>query len=197
MPITDVTEINMPEFKRGIYAGNIIETITKSGPYLLSVRTNYFKKDLASKSNPFQQLANIETLPTSNEELISTPSDLPDLSTAKIIFSGGRGLGSKENFAELVALAKQYNAGLGASRAAVDLGYIANEHQVGQTGKIVAPPVYVAFGISGAIQHLAGMKDSGYVVSINHDADAPIFENSDLGFCGDLFAVITALRDEK
>ena len=106
-------------------------------------------------------------------------------------------MGSKENFSELANLAKQYNAGLGASRAAVDLGYIANEHQVGQTGKIVAPAIYVAFGISGAVQHLAGMKDSGYVIAINQDADAPIFENSDLGYCGDLFAVIKALTTEK
>lgn len=197
MPLTDVIDIDLPRFKRGIYAGNIIETVEKSEPYLISIRTGHFKIDLPTKQAQFDIIQSIDDLPTSNEQLISVPSDLPDLSVAKVIFSGGRGLGSKENFSELADLAKQYNAGLGASRAAVDLGYIANEHQVGQTGKIVTPTIYVAFGISGAVQHLAGMKDSGYVIAINQDADAPIFENSDLGYCGDLFAVIKALTTEK
>jgi electron transfer flavoprotein alpha subunit len=195
MPITDVIHIAPPLFKRPIFAGNLIETLeNKQTHAMISIRPQFFKETFTAstdgvidKVTASPKIASSETL-TSKEQ-----SELPDLITAKTVISGGRGLGSKENFDKIHALAKHLNTAVGASRAAVDLGYISNEHQVGQTGKIIAPDIYIAFGISGAVQHLAGIKDSGTIIAINKDPDAPIFEFADVGYVGDLFEVIDAL----
>ncbi|MEY4490580.1 MAG: hypothetical protein RLY41_386 [Pseudomonadota bacterium] len=196
--ISDITKVDSPDtFERPIYAGNAIATVQSSDAVkVITVRTTGFDAAAASGGS-----AAVETAAASADSGKSsfvgrevTKSDRPELTAAKIIVSGGRALGSSEKFDEvMIPLADKLGAAIGASRAAVDAGYAANDLQVGQTGKIVAPQLYVACGISGAIQHLAGMKDSKVIVAINKDPEAPIFSVADFGLEADLFAAVPEL----
>jgi electron transfer flavoprotein alpha subunit len=193
--ISDITAVSSADtFERPIYAGNAIATVQSVDPIkVITVRTTAFDAVAAEGGS-----AAIEKIEAAADSGLSqfvgreiTKLERPELTNAKIIVSGGRGLGSGENFAlVLEPLADKLNAALGASRAAVDAGYVPNDYQVGQTGKIVAPHLYIAVGISGAIQHLAGMKDSKVIVAINKDDEAPIFSVADYGLVGDLFAAV-------
>ena len=196
--ISDITKVDAPDtFERPIYAGNAIATVQSSDPIkVITVRTTGF--DAAAAAGGSAAIETAEGVADSGRSTFVarevTKSDRPELTAAKIIVSGGRALGSAEKFAEVMTpLADKLNAGLGASRAAVDAGYAPNDWQVGQTGKIVAPELYIACGISGAIQHLAGMKDSKVIVAINKDEEAPIFSVADYGLVADLFTAVPEL----
>ena len=198
--LSDVMEIiDANTFKRPIYAGNAIITVkTDTAQIVATVRTASFPAD---KSTDGQATVTESTLTTaathtSFVNLASGNTDRPDLQTASKVISGGRGVGSAENFKIVYDLADKMGAATGASRAAVDAGYVPNDMQVGQTGKIIAPDLYMCFGISGAIQHLTGIKDAGTIVAINKDADAPIFEVADVGLVGDLFKIIPEMMEK-
>lgn len=198
--ISDVSKIiSSVCFEHPIYAGNAIETVESLDPIqVLTIRSTAFEPVTVQQSPcPIQKLNSQENC--SKTEFLSqelNKSVRPDLSNAKIVVSGGRALQNKNNFKLIEELADCLGAAVGASRAAVDAGYVPNDYQVGQTGKVVAPSLYIAVGISGAVQHLAGMKDSKVIVAINKDADAPIFQIADYGVVGDLFTLIPEMITE-
>lgn len=200
MQISDIIEVVSPDtFARLIYAGNAIQIVHATDTKkVITVRTTAFQAAELGSTADIQTITAVADPQKSRfvrEEI--SESCRPDLTSARIIVSGGRSLGSSENFVNLIEpLADHLGAAIGASRAAVDAGYAPNDWQVGQTGKVVAPDLYIAVGISGAIQHLAGMKDSKVIVAINNDPEAPIFQVADYGLVGDLFEVLPKLCDE-
>ncbi|MCB1714379.1 MAG: FAD-binding protein [Candidatus Competibacteraceae bacterium] len=198
--ISDISAVESADtFERPIYAGNALALVQSSDSIkIITVRTTKFDAAAAEGGS-----AAIETIDggadaglSSFQGVDAVKSERPELTTARIVVSGGRGMGSGENFQLIEAVADKLNAAVGASRAAVDAGYVPNDYQVGQTGKVVAPDLYVAVGISGAIQHLAGMKDSKVIVAINKDEEAPIFQVADYGLVADLFQALPELAEE-
>ena len=185
-------------FKRPIYAGNALVTVKAPADHIVvaTVRPASWPEAAGGNAAPVEAATVSVTAPTHTRfvGLAAGKSDRPDLQSAKRVVSGGRGVGSADNFKVIYALADKLGAAVGASRAAVDAGYVANELQVGQTGKIIAPELYVAIGISGAIQHLTGIKDAGTIVAINKDPESPIFEIADFGLVGDLFKLLPELE---